>query len=233
MKGSFVVFWFSILLSGCSSSSEVPISDQSYFPLRVGDVRIYQVSETDIQRLVCTGNGETLKNYQLKELITDSIKNSEGGYSYTIHRYTRPDSTKPWVDLDSWAARKNSNHVVVNEGNVSYVKFTFPLVNNAVWNTNLYSNLGKDYDTLKNFHHSYTLASGVKFQNTFSAQRDSGEFIIYFDRRREVYAPSTGLIEKEIKQLSYFNSPNDPCFGNQVVKTGIIYLQSLISYGHQ
>jgi len=233
MIKKIVTYCFSALLFGCSSSDVPQISDQSYFPLRVGDFRIYQVNETDILRLTCSGNGQTVRNYQLKELISDSAKNTEGSYTYTIHRYTRLDSTQPWLDLDTWTARTNNKQVVVNEGNVPYVKFTFPLVDKTVWNINSYNDLGKDYDTLRNFHQPYTLITGEKFQNTFSARRDSGEFIVYFDRRLEVYAPSVGLINKEIRQLHYFNNPNDPCYGHQVVKNGTIYLQSLISYGHQ
>jgi hypothetical protein len=233
MRKNVVAYWFSVLLIGCSSSDAPQISDLSYFPLRGGNFWIYQVNETDIMRLMCNGKGETEKKYQLKELITDSIKNAEGSYTYTIHRFTRSDSTQPWLDLDTWTARANNKQVVVYEGNVPYMKFTFPLVDKAVWNVNSYNDLGKDYDTLTNFHQSYTVAAGMKFQNTFSARRDSGELIVYFDKRVEVYAPAVGLIDKEIKQLHYFNNPSDPCYGQQVIKNGTIYLQSLISYGHQ
>src|SRR5882762_10342338 len=128
MRKNVVVYWFSVLLVGCSSSDSPQISDQSYFPLRVGNFWIYQINETGILRLVCTGNGQTVKNYQLKELISDSLKNSEGGYTYTIHRYTRPDSTQPWGDLNTWTTRTNSNQVIVSESNIPYVKFIYPLV---------------------------------------------------------------------------------------------------------
>ena len=228
-----VVYWFSVLLIGCSSSDSPQISDQSYFPLRVGNFWIYQINETDILRLTCNGNGVTLKNYQSKELISDSSKNTEGSYTYTIHRYTRPDTTQPWVDLDTWTARTNSNQVIVNEGNIPYVKFIYPLVEKTVWNINSYNNIGISYDTLRNLRQPFTLATGEKFQNTFSARSDNGEFIIYHDKHMEVYASSIGLVYKESEQLHYFNSTNDPCYGQRVAKNGSIYIQSLISYGHQ
>src|SRR5258708_3873916 len=233
MRGIAVVCCLLIFTFGCSSSDEVKVSDQSYFPLRVGNFKIYQINGTSIQRFTCTDDGQTVKNYLLKELITDSSKNTEGGYTYMIHRYTRPDSTQSWVDLNTWTVRINSNQVVVNEGNVPYVKFIFPLVDKTVWNVNSYNDLGKDYDTLRNFRQPYTLVIGKKFQNTFSARRDSGEFILHFERRVEVYAPSVGLIYKESKQLQYFDNTDFPCYGQQVAKSGTIYLQSLISYGHK
>lgn len=228
-----IIYALSILLIGCSSTDSPQISDQSYFPLQVGKFWIYQVNETDFLRLICTGSGETKSSYQLKELISDSTKNAEGGYSYTIHRYTRPDSTKAWTDLDTWISRTNNNQVVVNEGNTPYLKFTFPLKEKTVWNINLYNNQEPTYDTLKNLHQSYTLANGKKYQNTFTARRDNGEFIISHVKEVEVYASMIGLIYKESQELNYFNNTNDPCYGQQVVKNGSIYIQSLISYGRQ
>jgi hypothetical protein len=186
-----------------------------------------------ITRLSCDDDGQTVKNYQLKELVTDSAKNAEAGFTYTIHRYTRADSTQMWVDLDTWTARTNSNQVVVAESNTPYLKFIFPLVEKSVWNVNAYNNLGKDYDTLRNLHQPFVLDNGNKVQNTFSAQRDSVDRILYYYSRKEVYASSVGLIYSENTQLEYFNNTDFSCFGHQVAKSGSIYLQSLISYGHQ
>src|SRR5579859_4226818 len=103
MKGRerSIIYFFALAFIGCSSD-KVTISDQSYFPLRVGNYQIYQVNETDILQLTCGTGGQTIKNYQLKTLVIDSAKNTEGDYTYTIHRYTRPDETQPWTDLDTW-----------------------------------------------------------------------------------------------------------------------------------
>jgi hypothetical protein len=233
MRKHVVVYWFSVLLIGCSSSDTPQISDQSYFPLQVGNFWIYQIKRTDILRLTCNVNGETLSSYQLKELISDSVKNTEGSYTYTIHRYTRPDSTKSWVDLDTWTSRINNSQVIVNESNIPYVKFIYPLMEKTVWNINSYNNMEVTYDTLKNLRQPYTLANGTKIQNTFTARRDNGEFIISHEKEVEVYASTIGLVYKESEELNYFNNTNDPCYGQQVVKNGSIYIQSLISYGRQ
>src|SRR5882672_10634585 len=209
MRRAVAVVGFSILLMGCARSKEEHPSDLSYFPLRVGNFQIYQVTQTAIVRLTCDDNGQTVKNYQIKEWVADSVKNAEGGYTYTIHRYSRADDTQPWVEVTAWTARTNTHEVVVTEDNTSYVKFVFPLVEKGVWSINLYNNLGAAVDSLKNFRQPYTLTSGEKFQNTFSARNDNGEFIIYHEKRAEVYASSVGLIYKENEQLQYFNT-NDP-----------------------
>ncbi len=229
---SFILL-FLLILSGCSSPEIVKIADQSYFPLRVGNYLIYQIKETTISQTTCGKGGETLSNYQLKVLATDSVKNPTGGLTYTLHRYTRSDSTQAWTDLDTWTATVNNNQVVVNESNVLYVKFIFPLNNNTKWNGNLYNDL-KQVDsiyTLTKLGQPFTLSSGKKFLNTFTVvQANNMDSIVYLDNRLEVYAPAVGLIYKSTVQLHWFT---DPSCGLYEVKSGVVNYQSLLSYGHQ
>ena len=224
------VFCFLILL-GCTTSDEKKISDQAYYPLRIGDYWIYGVDETDILQLTCGTGGQTNKHYQLKDVVVDSAKNSDQGYTYTIHRYSRPDSTQAWVDADLRSARVTYSQVVVNENNVPYVKFTFPLRTSAVWNGNAYNDLGEEDYKAAGLGQSYVLTSGKKFQNTLSVVQMDEQNLVYQDTRIEVYAAAVGLIYKASTELNYFTDA--ACFGQKEVKNGTIYLQSLISYGHQ
>ncbi len=219
-----------LVLWGCSSPESIKIADQSYFPLRVGNYQIYQVNVDTIVQLVCGTGGDHKSTYQLKALVTDSSKTTSGAYSYTIHRYTRPDSTQAWANLDTWVAQVNSNQAIVNESNVLYLKFVFPLTSQLAWNRNLYNNLNPVYDTLKNVGRSYTLASGKKFTTTVTSQYHNVS-LISRDTRAEVYAVSVGLIYKQVIQLNYFTDVS--CFGLNEVKSGVTYSQSLLSYGHQ
>lgn len=229
--GGFLFCSMLVLWDGCSNSDAIPISGQLYFPLRVGNYQIYQVSEANIQNTLCTDTNQPAVTYELKVLTYDSVKNAEGGYSYLIHRYTRSDSTQSWTDKDTWSARVTANQVVVSEGNTSYVKLIFPLVNNSKWNGNLFNNLGEEDYRLTNFNQPYQLTSGKKYATTQTVvQSDNQDFFVFYDKRIEVYAPSVGLIYKETTQLTYFQ---DPCYGQQKVKSGIVYSQALKSSGHE
>lgn len=221
-----------ILIDGCSGSDVVRISDLSYFPLRVGFYQIYQVNETNIQHNSCSDTSQPpTKTYDLKVLTYDSSKNSEGSYTYLIHRYTRNDSTQAWADLDTWSARITDNQVIVSEGNTSYVRLFFPLAENGKWNANSYNNLGADYDTLRNFGKPYQLSNGKKYSTTVTIrQADNRDFFVNQDKRFEVYAPSAGLIYKEKTHLTYLQGA---CYGQQMVGSGIIYIQTLKSTGHE
>ncbi len=84
---------------------------------------------------------------------------------------------------------------------------------------------------LKNYHQSYQLSNGKKYTATLTVeQSDNQDFFVYQDKRLEVYAISVGLIYKETTQLTYFQ---DPCYGQQKVKTGIVYSQTLKNYGRE
>ncbi|MBS1680663.1 MAG: hypothetical protein JST48_03040 [Bacteroidetes bacterium] len=236
MKGIVGSAWVCLfLLSACNSESTL-VSGKAYFPLQTGDFRIYSVAETNIEQLTCGDGGQTLKDYQLKALITDSSKNTDGSFTYDIHRYTRPDSTQPWTDLDTWTARITSNQIIVTQGNVSYVKLPLMFFANEKWNGNLYNDQGEEDYTLKNLGQSYTLSTttnypGTKYPSSVTVvQSDNQDFFVYQDKRIEVYAAGIGLIYKETTQLTYFQ---DPCYGQQKVKNGLIYMQTLESYGHE
>jgi hypothetical protein len=62
-------------------------------------------------------------------------------------------------------------------------------------------------------------------------QEDNQEFIVYYDKRREIYSRDVGLILKETVQLHYCNDEDRNCIGQQIVDEGIIYTQTLSSYG--
>ena len=95
--------WFAALvLFGCSDNNIPTLSDSLYYPIHVNKYWDYSISQTDIlQTTSCADGGETVSNYQLRLAVTDSIKNSEGGLTFIIHRYTRTDTSSPWTDLDT------------------------------------------------------------------------------------------------------------------------------------
>lgn len=237
LRSLFFFIALLLLFDGCRNDDLMRTPNASYFPLQVGYYQIYQVSETDINRIDCS-TALSATNYQLKVLIFDSVKNSLGSYNYLIHRYTRPDSTQTWTILDSWSAYENANQVIVTESNVPFVKLVFPLVNNEQWNGNAYNDNGEEDYAMNHVGQPYTLNNGKKFSNTVNVvQSDNQDFIVYQDKRIEVYAASVGLIYKETTQLTYFQnscgSSNTCCLGTQDPKSGIIYTQQLLSYGHE
>jgi hypothetical protein len=151
-----------VLAESCSNPDVARISDRSYFPLRVGNYQIFQVTQTDISQASCNDeSNRSTKTFELKESTYDSIRNSEGGYTYLIHRYTRREDTQPWTDVDTWSVRMNDNKVIVTEGNTPYVKLIFPLDAHSKWNGNLYNNLKDPSDVNFGIYHIKNLGCRI------------------------------------------------------------------------
>ena len=232
MKGSSLVSF--ILLFAffcCSTSSEVKLSIQSYYPLRVGNYQIYDVSQTTFNRLTCAETSQSVLTYQLKMVITDSMANAEGGFTYVVHRYGRLDPTAAWTDSATWTTRISNGSVINSENDVVFVKLVYPFSTTAKWNGNLYNSLGYDSMKVKSIGQPYAVSSGNKFNNTVTVVQSDEKNFVYQDSRFEVYANAVGLVYKSKVMLNYFTDA--ACFTQLDIKTGVIYTQSLNSYGHQ
>jgi len=230
-----------LFIAGCGydDSNSVP-SDENYYPLKVGDYRIYQVEETQITPF----NVEEYFEYEIKTLVTDSFQNSAGTYSYIISRYKRVNPTDDWQSLDTWTARKDSEDVVVNEGNISFVKLTFPAQTGWEWNGNEYNNEPSievcegssstscdlyEFGEVKN---SFTTTDGLVFDNAAEViENNNPDLIVQYDVRKEIYAWEVGLVYVEKTLLKYCTSGG--CSGQQLVEEGLIFKQELTEYGRQ
>lgn len=210
---------------GCGKDEFVP-SDPgfNYFPIQKNTTWIYQVDETVYSEV----NEPQELSYQLKMEVTDSTENNDGTYTYIIHRSTRNNEVAPWSALDTWSIRKTASELVVIEGNISYRKLKFPLVDGLSWDGNAYNSKGEDEYEITDFNGSAEV-QGVTFENTLTVeQEDNEDFIVFLDERHEVYAKDVGLISKDLKQLNYCTSEN--CVGQQQIRSGRILKQEIISY---
>lgn len=231
----------SLIFQGCGKDSvDSKLDERNYFPLAVGDYRIYSVTETTITPF----NVEYAVHYELKTVVTDSFRNSGGDFSYIISRLKRSTPTEPWTNFDTWSAKVNSREVVVNEGNVPFVKLTFPIADGREWNGNAYNGEesiefceGSDFTscdlyTFGEIGTSVETIPGIQFDNCIEVtENNSLDVIVQKDVRREVYAFGVGLIEREIMILKYCTA-ND-CLGDQLVQDGLIYSQKLIAHGNE
>ena len=236
MKQGFVILF--VIVVSCTSRNPLPMPVVTdYFPLKKGYYQIYSVDS-----LVVNQNLETMFNYELKTEVTDSFPNTEGGFTYLIQRSKRLTASSPWTSLPSWSARVSPFLAVVNEGNISYMKIAGPLNNEKAWDGNALNILGGsekclvgdaytcDNYTISSFAKPYEIPGGLHFENTMTViQNDNKDFIVFQDKRSEIYAKKTGLIYREVMQLNYCTDPD--CLGMQFVETGLKYKQSILEYG--
>lgn len=243
LQQSRIVAWFSLLFGtmACVPDNEVSIvSGKEYFPLVVGDYRIYHVEETQVTPF----NVEENFSYDLKTVVTDSFRNATGDYTYMITRFKRSNAAESWNSFDTWTARKTDQELVVSEGNVPFVKLVFPAQPNTKWNANAYNNLETnefcdgaeviscDIYTIENIEAGFETDGGLVFDNALEViENNNPDILIEHDVRRSVYAWDVGLIFKEVTVLTYCTTGD--CYGKQLVETGLIFKQELIEYGRE
>lgn len=212
----------------CDAEESTPVDiGLDYYPLQTGNYYIYNVEETIYSEVAPV---DTLI-YELMVEVNDSFPNPEGNYTYVMNRSKRSDENAAWEDLDTWSVRGNDREVVVNEENIPFVKLAFPARKGSRWNGNRFNNLEADEYEVTAFDETFD-AGGTTFDKALTVLQENNEdFIVFLDKREEVYARGVGLVYKETTQLSYCTT--EDCVGQQKIKSGRIYKQQISDYGMQ
>ena len=224
----YILFALVIGIYACDSSSPietVPDMSKDYFPTKKGYYQIYDIDEI----IYALGDPDTFK-YQLKAVQIDSFLNTEGTYTYVIHRSIRKDATEPWVYKDTWSSRIVNNQAIDGEENIDYVKLIFPVQVGIRWNGNAYNSLGIEEFEIQRAESK--IINDVTYPDCITIkQKDNQDFIVYLDQRYESYAKNVGLVYDEITQLTYCTDTNKGCIGQQIIEEGVIYKQTIVEYG--
>lgn len=235
-KAIFMAFAWA--MAGCGDSV-TPIDSEAYFPLKVGAQWIYAVEESAIQRNLCSDDGVTSSNYDLKVVVTNSYPNTEGGTTYVFERSKRTFTTDPWTPIGTWTAQRKGTKLIANESNVLYVKLLFPAEEGITWNGNEFNtqiqlnNLNVDSYQMINVHQPYKLTASLTYPKSVTViQNNEVGNVLRMDFRKEVYALGVGLVYKESNVVSYF-SQSDPtkinfeCYLQKRVQNGATLKQTL------
>ncbi len=212
---------------GCSETTEMPreLLGSEYYPLRIGDYRIYQVSGTEYFNAA----DSVIFEYQLKETVIDSFQNLENGISYTLLREKKYALESNWESDSVWTARKDSYKAVLTENNVPKVVLTFPLEENKTWNSNVLNDLPDNDFEMVQVNKTYDELS-VEYSSTVTVVQEEllDDPIVTYISKKEIYALDIGLIYKENNEYEYQQGIDT---GKQKIKSGIIYHQYLLEYG--
>lgn len=220
----YFVLLFLISIS-CSTDEVKPVDiGLNYMPQRVSAYQVYSVDQTVYSEVADPEDS----HFEIKMEVVDSFPDVNGDYTYVIHRSKRQTSTDEWEYLDTWSSRVNDQQAIVNEENIPFVKISFPVKNDKQWNGNEFNINDADTYEMKSLDEPFTVGDQTFSKTIFIDQEDVEDLLIK-DKRFEIYARDIGLIYKEVTDLNYCDDVD--CFGQQQIKSGVIFKQSITSHG--
>lgn len=199
-----------VVMAGCTepAAPDPAMMGYQYYPLAVGDYRIYHVTDIRIQ----FDKADTSR-YQVREIVKSSFLDQTNALNYRIERSKRPNSSSRW-DADSvFVVSKSLTNVILTKDNTKRVKLVFPVKNGKTWLGDAYNSIGdfenidqtepKEPYTYTAVGEPFTLDAAQLVYNTTALHFDTtatviqGEpkrDIIAIDDRKEVYAAGVGLV---------------------------------------
>lgn len=223
MKRTFVAIGLFFLLSCNDRSGLNPLDfGYDYYPVQIGQYRVYRVSEINY-----IGSVADSKDYYLREEITGSIVSENGTTKYFLKK-SRSDDSLNWSADSMWTVRWTDNSLVVAENNLPLVKLVFPVQTGKKWDGNVY-NINRE----KAFYYEEVAeVAGAACPDTSALVKvvmaDVEKNIVNQDERSEVYGRGIGLVSKDYRVLNFCRAD---CASLGEIESGRILNQKLVSYG--
>lgn len=231
MKNWLYIILITSAVIACDSETVEPDETRlgaDFYPLQVGNYSIFEVENIDYKI-----TGEVMaSSFQLKTQVIDSFVNQAGSLSYKIHYYKRESVSEPWKFLHAWTARKNENQAILVEDNIPFLKISFPVSDNKIWDGNVLNTLPQDDYVLDSLLSRYITPAQDTIANTLTViQGNNEDFTVELVRRYEIYGLHIGLVYKEDILLQYCT--NTDCLGQEKVESGHEYRQYLVESGRE
>ena len=187
-----LLFTFAIISCEKDDSNNIENIDYSYYPITVGNYLIYDITEINIDKPLEIYD---TTEYQLKEIVESEYIGLSGKTEYRLERYIRLNETSSWQIYDIWIVYIDNNIVVKVEENISYVKMTFPVVDENSWNGNSFNTLDKTDYTITGINYSDSINSNY-LDSLLRVEQINEESLIDKKEFYEVYMKNVGLVEK-------------------------------------
>lgn len=230
MRAPYLIFILIISCFACGKHEIIlpeptDVTQSDYFPLQLGKYVIYQ---TDSILYDIAPGGSTLRDTvsaQIKEQISDTLRDNTGALVYRIERYERRQNSDPWVFLDAFTAGRNAGQAFRNEQNWRYLKLIFPMNVHTEWDGNLWIDKQREIEfagermrPFSNWHYKVdsldipARAGAFSFDSTLLITEADDNNI--FERRlsRVRYAKHIGVVWREqwILDSQYCNQAPTP-----------------------
>ena len=170
------------------------INDKNYISSKIGSYSDYAVQEIiydDFKNTIDTFN------YQIKEVNESTFKDNLGRNSIRIDRYKRNHDSINWDYLNTWYTSVDAHSIERIENNIRKIIISFPITNDAVWNSNEFNMEYVNNVFYTSLHKPYTLNS-TKHDSSITIESVLVSNSVKERAYKEVYIKNIGLVYKNI-----------------------------------
>lgn len=195
--------------TACQHGSEpAGPNDTGYYPLRVGDFRVFDVVDTTWNR-----NARTVAQYQFRERVAEAYTDVAGRKAFRVVRSKRASSAAAWQDDSVLVVSASASNVLLTTNNRRTVELVFPVRENYFWNLYAFDEPNPGNPTpitaqnrsFVGVGQPFTAASGGRtftYPTTATAFDESIEKQCYPYWRRQVYAKGQGPVYRQLRLFS-------------------------------
>jgi hypothetical protein len=215
---------------GCSKDYEPDPKEKGYeyYPLNIGDFRVYNVHEVRYQ-----DKDSTVTDYQLRERVDTTYTNQAGELTYKIIRSKRTNAAQGWLDDSVLVVNRSATDLRTTANNVKKVQLIFPVRNFKNWNPNAFNTLDSADSHYANKGAAFTV-KGNQYANTVRVVEADISNILRLENRYEIYAENVGMVYKKEHVINFCNDP-EVCgvVDGTVIINGIRRIKELETYGNE
>lgn len=232
--------WFVLAFAviSCDESFVTPDSvarGLNYYPLAVGNYRVYDVTDIQYQN-----NVPTKTRFQMREWVADSFMNQTNTLVYKIIRSVRPDAQSIWEDDSVMVVTKDHNRVILTKHNTKFIKMVFPVTEGKTWEADAYNDRYLDQDATKREIYTYSSVDApyqladLTYDSTLiiTVLPPESSYPGLKDNRKEVYARNIGMIHRVFDRKFYSDCVPSNCpLGPNYILDGHERQEVLIEHG--
>ena len=205
-----------------------------YYPSASGKFVVYDVDSIIYTQLP---KDTLIYKYRIKEKLADNFTDNEGEPAIRLERYIKkydPSTSydnMPWTIKEVWMVKVSDQNVQVVESNLRFTKLIFPVQEKTTWNGNA-SNALETRDYTYDYIDKKESIGPSTFENILLVKQKDYRTLISYEYYVEKYAKGVGLVYREIKDLLSNTIIKDKPVEDRI-ESGILYKQTLVTYGHE
>lgn len=189
------------ILTSCKKNEVVTNSSDlgvSYFPLSVGQVKIFSVDSIIYNSL--SNTKDSVRSY-IKEVITEMDKDSNGFTNYKVICYTTSDTAANWEYQSFYFYNMNNYLVSSAKGGIIKSLMIFPVSKGLSWDMNAYNMNGK-----KTVYYSYVGKPWMPYTDCVEIFFKEDINIVEETIEKYVFAKNKGMVYKILSEITINDS---------------------------